>query len=156
MRKPRIYVAAPLFSEAEKAFNLRLRECLLPHFEVFLPQMDGGLVAEMILSGVPVEQATSRVFQVDVEAVRACDVLLILLDGRTVDEGACFELGFAYALGKLCIGLRTDPRQLLPTGNNPMIEASCYRIFGSVEEVVAWAASGVLLDKYLSPRKGGC
>jgi nucleoside 2-deoxyribosyltransferase len=47
MRKlPRLYLAAPLFSQAEKAFNHDLKKELSAHFEVFLPQEDGGLLLD--------------------------------------------------------------------------------------------------------------
>jgi hypothetical protein len=66
-------------------------------------------------------------------------LLIIVLDGRAVDEGAAFELGYAYALGKPCYGLKTGPRQLLAIGNNPMIDGPLEYIFQSVDELVNWA-----------------
>jgi nucleoside 2-deoxyribosyltransferase len=67
-------------------------------------------------------------------------VLLIVLDGRTVNEGASFELGVAYALEKTCLGLQTDPRRLLPIGNNPMIDAALSQVFASIHELICWAS----------------
>ena len=64
--------------------------------------------------------AALSVFKDDVAALRASDAFLNLLDGRTVDEGAAFELGVAYALEIPCFALQTDSRRLLPLGNNPM------------------------------------
>jgi nucleoside 2-deoxyribosyltransferase len=63
----------------------------------------------------------NKVFEGDLEAIRNSDVLLMILDGRAPDEGACFELGYAYSLNKVCVGLQTDVRRLLTIGNNPMI-----------------------------------
>lgn len=93
-----------------------------------------------------VEQASSVIFKNDVNAVRQCDILLILLDGRAVDEGAAFELGLAYQTGKLCIGLQTDFRRLAPFGNNPMLTGAIQEIFTKPEEVLAW------LKQYVSRR----
>ena len=95
----------------------------------------------MLKAGLPAKLAKEKVFDVDVRAMNECDVLLIILDGRTIDEGAAFELGFAYAKGKPCYGFKTDPRQLLAVGNNPMIDIPLERIFVSIEELIDWAKS---------------
>jgi hypothetical protein len=89
-------------------------------------------------SGVPVAEAKQRVFDVDTRAIRQCDVLVIVLDGRSVDEGACFELGFAFGIGKACVGLKTDVRSLFSFGDNPMIEAALQHIFFSDQELFDW------------------
>ena len=46
----------------------------------------------------------------DLGLIDSCDILVINLDGRVPDEGACVELGYAYAKGKPCFGLKTDIR----------------------------------------------
>ena len=118
----KIYLAAPLFSEAEKTFNKHLKTVLSPYFDVYLPQEDGKLIVDMVKIGVSFEKASKVVFNMDIHAINNADILLIVLDGRTVDEGASMELGYAYSRGKRCIGLSTDPRTLLPYGQNPMID----------------------------------
>lgn len=139
--KPVLYFAAPLFSEAELTFNLTVARQLEQHFDVYLPQRDGGLFCDLVNRGHSVEAASSQIFEWDVAAIRRCDVLLLVLDGRAVDEGAAFELGLAFALNKVCVGLQTDPRRLLPMGNNPMLTGPLIRLFGSVDDLSAWAAS---------------
>ena len=62
-----------------------------------------------------------------------------MLDGRTIDEGAVFELGVAYSSGKCCVGIQTDPRRLLPLGNNPMVECALDRVFFDTSEMSVWA-----------------
>ena len=54
-----------------------------------------------------------------------------------VDEAA-FELGYASAMRKTCIGLQTDVRRLLPIGNNPMLTGALIRIFDDVGHLCAW------------------
>ncbi|MBY2925844.1 nucleoside 2-deoxyribosyltransferase [Rhizobium leguminosarum] len=137
--KPVLYLAAPLFSHSEKAFNEQLARILSEKFEIFLPQRDNHLIVDLIASGMSVEDARRKVFDGDLAAVRSCDILFAVLDGRSVDEGTCFELGYAHALGKACIGLQTDPRRLLPIGNNPMLEGTLTRVLHSLDEVVAWS-----------------
>jgi len=136
-----VYLAGPLFSLAERTFNHNLKQMLKPFFDVYLPQEDGGLIVNMINAGMPPELASQKVFDIDVRAMNECDLLLIILDGRTIDEGAAFELGYAHAKGKPCYGLKTDFRQLLSFGNNPMIDGPLERIFESVDELLNWANS---------------
>jgi nucleoside 2-deoxyribosyltransferase len=140
--KRKIYLAAPLFSVAEKRFNSELKERLRPWCDVYLPQEDGGLIADMIESGVDSTVARRRIFEMDTAAIDACDLILVVLDGRTIDEGAAFELGYAYARGKACYGLQTDVRRLLQSGNNPMIDSGLIYTFRHVEEVILWAETG--------------
>jgi nucleoside 2-deoxyribosyltransferase len=139
--RQKVYIAAPLFSEAEKAFNKELKDSLSYLFDVFLPQEDGGLLVDYVNKGIPTEFAAKAVFDIDISALDQCDFLIIVLDGRTIDEGAAFELGYAYASGKPCYGLQTDVRRLLVSGNNPMIQCSCSRIFESLEDLKLWMAA---------------
>jgi nucleoside 2-deoxyribosyltransferase len=44
-KKPRIYLAAPLFNRREHDFNLAIAVAISPYGEVFLPQRDGELLA---------------------------------------------------------------------------------------------------------------
>lgn len=133
--KRKIYLAAPLFSEAEKAFNFQLKQQLVSDFEIYLPQEDGMLIVDLVKRGVTFSQASHMVFQADIKAINSADILLIVLDGRTVDEGAAMELGFAYSKGKRCIGYSTDPRSLLPDGQNPMISGGLETTVHSVQEL---------------------
>lgn len=139
--KPGMYLAGPLFSEAERTFNHNLKRLLTPYFDVYLPQEDGGLMVDMIREGMNPKLAAQKVFDGDIKAMEECDIFLMILDGRAVDEGASFELGFSYAHDKPCYGLKTDPRQLLTTGNNPMIDCPLEHIFQSVDELIDWARS---------------
>jgi nucleoside 2-deoxyribosyltransferase len=136
---PKLYMAGPLFSEAELEFNRKIRDLLSDFFEVYLPQEDGGLFVDMVAKGVAVEEASKSVFLMDLDKLESCNIFLIILDGRVIDEGAAFELGIAFAQGKACFGLRTDPRQLLATGNNPMIEAALKEVFVDTLSLLKWA-----------------
>ena len=103
----RVYLAAPLFSEMERDRNRQLRDQICEFANVYLPQADGGLIFDLVREGMSPAQAKARIFQEDIVAISRCDVLVIVMDGRTVDEGASFELGYAYCLGKKCVGLKT-------------------------------------------------
>src|SRR5690348_5219305 len=74
--KPQLYFAAPLFSIAEKRFNVEVTHALESYFQVYLPQRDGGLMVEMISRGLSPSVAANHVFQADVRAIVSCDVLV--------------------------------------------------------------------------------
>jgi nucleoside 2-deoxyribosyltransferase len=109
---------------------------------VYLPQEDGALLVELVANGMPVGEAKNAIFARDLQAIERCDILLILMDGRVIDEGACFELGYAYSRGKVCIGLKTDVRSLLPIGDNPMVECALRGTFRDIYEISEWIRSG--------------
>lgn len=57
----KVYFAAPLFSEAEREYNLKIVGILERHgYEVFLPQRDGFLAPE--LEGLTEEEKTEKIF----------------------------------------------------------------------------------------------
>lgn len=125
----RVYFAAPLFSEGEKIFNERVVDVLeKAGYEVFLPQRDGIVAAEMM--GKTHEEIVDIVFTKDISELKKSDILLFLLDGRVPDDGGCVELGLAYAYGKRCYAVTTDVRAFqknLPI--NPMLEGCFIKIF---------------------------
>ena len=49
------------------------------------------------------------------------NLLIFIMDGRVPDEGACVEIGIAFALGIDCIGIKTDSRSFISGYDNPMI-----------------------------------
>lgn len=126
-----IYLAGPLFSEAEKQFNCWLKELLVREgFEVFLPQEDSNDAGDLR------EHRQEKIFHKNLAALRACDVVVAVLDGVDVDSGTAFEVGYAYALGKPVVGLRTDFRTLGCEGVvNLMIEQSLSGLCTGMEEV---------------------
>ena len=134
--KRKLYIAAPLFSQAEKTFNKRLKKALSPYFDVYLPQEDGKLIVNMLKNGISFSAASKEIFKNDIETIRKTDILLIVLDGRNVDEGASVELGYAFCLGKQCIGYSTDPRTLLPDGQNPMISCCLETAVQNIKELL--------------------
>ncbi len=147
-----IYLAGPLFSLCEKTENVRLSRALEKWCNVFLPQRDGELVPHLIQQGLSRDDAYRVVFQRDLAALRACDAIVINLDGRVVDEGAAFELGVAHALGKYCVGYRTDPRVLLPWGLNPMITVPLSETFTCIETLEGWARTFRMENDLHRPR----
>ena len=142
----RIYFAAPLFSHAERSFNIQLAEKIetLGHV-VFLPQRDG---AEKKLSNyyeLGKEERRIAIFKQDYEQIKAANIFLFILDGRIPDEGACVELGIAFNekkendKNKILIGLHTDSRAaFLGSKLNPMIKVPLERIFETEDELIKY------------------
>lgn len=142
-----LYLAAPLFSDAEREFNQRISNELKPYFEVHLPQENGPIMSELLCLGLSVPDAVAKVFENDVIAIRNSEVILAVLDGRSVDEGVAFELGYAFALGKHCVALQTDLRRMASFGNNPMLTGALSDVFASIDEMVRWSCSYVQQNK---------
>ncbi|MGB3906804.1 MAG: nucleoside 2-deoxyribosyltransferase [Methanomethylovorans sp.] len=131
--KKKIYLAGPLFSKAERDFNVYLRDKLVEKgFSVFLPQEDGNDDAETRL-----EVKQKNIFRNDVKGIDDCDIVVAVLDGGSdVDSGTAWEIGYAYAKGKDLLGLRTDFRTFGPEGNvNLMIEVSLDALKKDIQEL---------------------
>lgn len=131
-----IYLAGPLFSEAERRFNLELTGRLESHgFRVFLPQRDGVERGKPPYDSMTAEERRQAMFDMDRSMILESDIFLFVLDGRVPDEGACVELGIAYCQKeiqqseKLLIGLHTDPRAaFIGARLNPMVSIPLDRI----------------------------
>lgn len=136
--KKKLYLAAPLFNEAELSYNRELKKVLAPFFDVFLPQEDGLLLRDISSENASNDTAEGKIFNADIAAMNNSDIILAVLNGAHIDEGVAFELGYCFAMGKRCIGIKEDVRQALPTGNNPMISKSCEKILDSKASLITW------------------
>lgn len=97
-----------------------------------MPQRDGFLAPE--LEGKTEQEITDMIFEKDKEEVLKADILFILLDGRVPDEGACVELGIAYASGKRCYGFKSDARTVeLGMDLNSMITGCFIKLFYNLD-----------------------
>lgn len=97
-----LYLAAPLFTQAERSWNLRLAALLsAAGHPVFLPQAE--VLAIETLNA-------ETIFRVDIDGVRSADAVVAVLDGADPDSGTSFECGLAYALGTPVVLVRTDFR----------------------------------------------
>jgi len=102
----RIYLAAPLFSAAERRFNIYLRDLLKEHFfSVFLPQEEGD-------TGPHRDRGSQKeIFSRCCDEISRSDIIVAVIDGADADSGASWEMGFACARGIPVVALRTDFRQ---------------------------------------------
>ncbi len=123
----KIYLAAPLFTTAERRFNRRLAAELaerLPNAEIMLPQ-DFRVGKQTSFND---RRHARALFDRCMEALDEADAVLAVLDGADADSGVCFEAGYARALGKRVIGLRTDFRQLQVRGLNIVLAEGCHDV----------------------------
>ena len=140
-----VYYAGPLFNQAERAFNLQLTGRLEARgFAVFLPQRDGVEVTGPPYSDMAEDDVSQAIFALDRDRILEADIVLVLLDGRVPDEGACVELGMAYAQrhllqqDKLIIGLQTDWRAAFPWAKlNAMIHGALDCVTDNENDLIA-------------------
>ena len=96
----KIYMAALLFSLAERGFNAELARFLeCEGFEVWLPQ-----------EHEPRDKTARAIFEMDVAAVDWADMVVACMDGPDPDSGTAWECGYTYAKGKPIVCYRTDFR----------------------------------------------
>ncbi len=101
----RIYLAGPLFTEAETDFNLKLHNYLEENlFDVYLPQEIGDT------SHTRYREEHARIFEIHLAALEECDIIVSVIDGADADSGTSWEMGYGFAKGKTVISLRTDFR----------------------------------------------
>jgi nucleoside 2-deoxyribosyltransferase len=148
----KVYLASPLFSESERLVNDSISAALNGICDVHLPQRDGPVVERAIAEGTPPRTAARLAFDSDVAAIRACDILVAVLDGRALDEGVCVEVGYAKALAKHVVGFKSDSRQTMPWGNNPMIDGCVDKWVRDTHELKSYI-SGVTLKTYPRPKR---
>jgi nucleoside 2-deoxyribosyltransferase/predicted secreted protein len=126
----RVYIAAPLFSEAERAYNRALRDLLAEHlFSVFLPQENGDTdICHRDL------EATRAIFSFNLKALRSSDLVVAVCDGADADSGTAWEIGYAYAIGIPVVAVRSDFRMAGTHERvNLMLEESALFVTGKEE-----------------------
>jgi len=137
----RVYLAAPLFSEAERSFNASVARFLARHlFAVHLPQEIGDD------SDTRGNREQERLFALNRQALEQSDFIVAIIDGADSDSGTAWEMGYAFAQGKPVIALRTDFRRVGHHEQvNLMLEQSA-TVVGSVGEVLAALQSPCVHD----------
>lgn len=113
-----VYVAGPFgFTRSGRA---ELNDIVLPGlaangFVALNPwetgaQILGPVLGEQQRLPRALELACSEAGEANAQMITSCDAVLALLDGCDLDSGTCAEIGFAAALGKFVVGVRTDTR----------------------------------------------
>jgi nucleoside 2-deoxyribosyltransferase len=138
----KIYLAGPLFTQAEQEWLRRLKAQILTRsaaapVEVCWP---GDLFsAEQIADWG--DQAKHEIFERCRLHLDDSDAVVAVLDGTQVDDGTAWEIAYFYARrspGNPIIGIRTDFRKAGDTANacvNLMIDCSCDAIVTTVDDL---------------------
>lgn len=103
-----VYFAAPNFTRAEREWNSKMAATIseIGH-RVYLSQRDNaGDYPDVIFNNNVVE-------------LKACKMVVAVLDRADVDAGVAWVCGFAKGIGKSVFGLRTDSRR---GGDDPRYE----------------------------------
>jgi uncharacterized protein (DUF952 family)/nucleoside 2-deoxyribosyltransferase len=115
---PRVYVASPLgFSEPGARY---LDEVLHPAlltagFSVLDPWESGRALIAAATDATPAA-LNAALGAANAALIEQADAVFAVLDGTDVDSGTAAEIGYAAALGRTVVGLRTDFRM---AGDNP-------------------------------------
>ena len=144
--RPRAYIASPLgFSEAGRDYYAtRYLPALAEHVEPVDP---------WVLTA-PEEFVTAReqdrLHELGIEvgarnaaAIRGAQLLIAQLDGQEVDAGTAAEVGYAAALGKPCLAIRSDLRASGEPGMHVNLQLEAFVVLsggfvaGSLAELVA-------------------
>lgn len=141
MELKQIYLAAPLFNERERAWNLEVANYLRKQtgVKVFLPQIEAGNSGEKMAQATSleeIEQIRRTIFNTDLKGLDDSQMLLMITDGVVLDPGACAEVGYMFASGKTCIALHQDSRSFISGRMNLFIEQMFTDIFDNLEDVV--------------------
>ncbi len=96
----RVYYAGPLFTSAEREWNVKLVNILRANkLDIWLPQ-----------EHEPKEETANSIFHMCKTGIDESDIVLAILDGPDPDSGTSFECGYAYGKGKPVFTIRTDFR----------------------------------------------
>jgi nucleoside 2-deoxyribosyltransferase len=116
-----IYIAGPLFNEAERAINQELCDAIEWQYgeqvRVFLPQRDAGVLDKRD-DGPLRESRSSLLYLQDIAGLENADLIVARLEGEAWDPGTCFEIGYAVARGTPVIVLCHDSRWPRGSWNN--------------------------------------
>ena len=151
-----IYVAGPLFSEAERAWlDVLAARLRAEGFDCFVPHENFSELKEL---------TPGEVFRVDAAGVRGANVLLAWLDGPVVDDGTACEIGmFAELVAsgdpryRGIVGLVTDLRLQRRRGNAVGDGMNLF-VIGAIEANgrVCWSVDeAVEALRELAPRASG-
>ena len=117
----RVYLASPLgFAESTRAFMDHVTRALEGDALQLVNPWENDDYDDALRQAMTIPHHDERVAAMSAinhriatwneAAIRRCDAVVAVLDGVDVDSGTASEIGFAYALGKRVIGLRTDFR----------------------------------------------
>jgi len=125
----KIYIAGPLCEEKNRIFLEKLdKMCKALGFETFLPHRNAGLYNGN-------ENKIKQISKKDLNEINKCDILIGVLNGIYVGAGTAWEMGYAQAINKKVIGLKTDRKLKYSISEISVIIAGQVKIVESIKEL---------------------
>ncbi len=123
----KIYIAGPLCTKENREFLEKIdKMCKSFGFETFLPHRDAGLYKGD-------EDKIKYISKKDLEEINKCDIMVGILNGICIGAGTAWEMGYAQAINKKVIGLKTDRKIKESIADISVIIAGCVHIVESIE-----------------------
>jgi len=138
----KIYLAGPLFTEAEQCWLRSLAERIRDLGGAFSVVWPFELFDQHDLETWG-DRAKFEIFSLCKKHLDEADIVVALLDGTQVDDGTSWEIGYFYARKsgrRHILGIRTDFRKSGDAPNaqvNLMIDCTCDAIVHSTEELLS-------------------
>lgn len=133
-----IYIAAPLFSEMERNYIDKIVNIISERLELklwddfYIPHRDNEY-----------DNSENLIYDHNIIYLNECDIMIAILDGKDVDSGTAFEIGFFEANNKPVLGLLTDKRSFtdheLNNKLNTMVYGTCgygELIFSDLDDLI--------------------
>jgi len=125
----KIYIAGPLCEKSNREFLERIDKiCKELGFKTFLPHRDAGLYEGD-------KSKIKNISKKDFNEIKECDIMIGILNGIYIGAGTAWEMGYAQAIGKKVIGLKTDRKVQESISEISVIIAGCVNIVETIEEL---------------------
>ena len=133
----KIYIAGPLFNVHEKKYLEDIAEVLEgADFDCFLPHRDQTGIDPEELKNNDMSQATKDIiFQTDIEALEAADLVVALVTGQDIDSGTASEIGFMYANNKPVLAITAEERRYRNLFTEGMFTSSVSNVVELLDEI---------------------
>lgn len=146
----KIYVAGPLFTEAERAYiDGYVRKFRAAGIDCFVPHEQSAEIKEI---------SADAIFECDYAGIEPANALVAWLDGPMVDDGTAVEIGIYYGLmrqgepwRKGILGLVTDNRlrrkrdrvengglNFFVAGTIRQVGKICWSVDEVIEQLLVW------------------
>ena len=112
MRK--IYIAGPLFNAHERDYLEKIAlELENNGYECFLPHRDQtGIPDDQVAQHSMTLETRDKIFNNDLNALKASDITVALLTGQDIDSGTSAEIGFTYANKKPVVAIKASETRI--------------------------------------------
>jgi nucleoside 2-deoxyribosyltransferase len=130
-----IYISGPLFTEGERYLLEEIEKiCQKAGFNTYLPHRDTGMFDRK-------GGSSKNIFLKDIETISEAALMISVLNGKDIDSGTSWEIGYCFAMGTPVIGYMNDSRLFDPENQiNPMIFHALEKLvtsLSSLEETLA-------------------